>query len=111
MNMEPSLTGNKVRKETKCPSCGSDYTRFAEGGRLGCAECYKTFARHITPLLKRIHGNPSHQGKVPSKGAGEIRRRRQLAQLRSELKAAVESEQYEKAVELRDEIRSLECQE
>ena len=107
MNME-ALPSGKVRKEAVCEKCGADYARFADGGRLGCAACYSAFSQQLTPLLKRIHGTASHQGKIPGRGAGEIRRKKKLAELRTALKSAVDAEQYEKAVELRDQIRSME---
>jgi protein arginine kinase activator len=110
MNAETLPHGGSLRQESACATCGANYSRFAEGGRLGCAECYSTFSRQLAPLLKRIHGNAHHAGKIPSRGAGEIRRKRELARLRAELRAAVDSEQYERAVELRDQIRTLECE-
>lgn len=107
MNFEHAPSPAKLKAAT-CPSCGADYNRFTQSGRLGCADCYKTFAKQLSPLLKRIHGSFAHHGKVPTKGAQEISRKRQLVNLKGELKAAVESEQYERAAELRDEIRKLE---
>lgn len=110
LNAEPQPKGTRGLHEHKCPVCGSDYRRFAEGGRLGCGECYKVFAGQLTPLLKRIHGNCSHHGKVPSRGAREILLRRQSAELRRELKTAVDNEQYELAAELRDKLKNLDQQ-
>ncbi|KAF0193771.1 MAG: protein YacH [Bacillota bacterium] len=107
MNFEHGPTPAKLRAEA-CSTCGADYNRFTQSGRLGCADCYKTFAKQISPLLKRIHGTTAHHGKVPSKGAKEISRKRRLTNLKLEQRAAVESEQYEKAAELRDQIRKLE---
>lgn len=91
-----------------CATCGADYRRFTQSGRLGCADCYKTFSKQLAPLLKRIHGTATHNGKVPSQGAKEISRKRKLASLKGELQSAVESEQYELAAKLRDQMRQLE---
>lgn len=109
MNLEQAAPTPKARG-LACPTCGSDYRRFAEGGRLGCADCYQTFNRQIAPLLKRIHGNPVHQGKLPSRGAQAMSRKRQLLQLRNELKLMVDQEQFERAAELRDKIKELETE-
>ncbi|HSL92994.1 MAG TPA: UvrB/UvrC motif-containing protein [Bacillota bacterium] len=110
MHSEASTQGAKLRQELRCPVCGSDYRRFAEGGRLGCGECYNTFATQLTPLLKRIHGNCSHQGKIPSRGARTILARRHIEELRNELRQAVEQERYETAAQLRDKLRQLESE-
>lgn len=107
MNLEHTPVPAKLKAEA-CPKCGADYKRFTQSGRLGCADCYKTFSKQLSPILKRIHGTYSHQGKIPSKGAEEISRKRQLVTLKQELKAAVENEQYEQAATLRDKIRQLE---
>ncbi|MBT9155309.1 MAG: Protein-arginine kinase activator protein [Firmicutes bacterium] len=110
MNLEQAAAPSKQKGES-CQACGADYRRFAEGGRLGCAGCYQTFAKHLGPLLKRIHGTLLHNGKVPRLRAQEVTRKRQLIQLRQELKDAVGQEQYERAAELRDRIRRLETEE
>lgn len=110
MHGEATTHSAKTRHDLRCQTCGSDYRRFAEGGRLGCGQCYTTFTGQLTPLLKRIHGNCSHQGKVPSRGAKTIMAKRQIEALRKELRQAVEQERYELAAELRDKLRQLETE-
>ena len=109
MNLEQATAPSKHRNEV-CQMCGADYRRFAEGGRLGCENCYQTFAKHLGPLLKRIHGTLQHNGKIPRLRSQEVTRKRQLTQLRQEQKDAVGYEQYERAAELRDRIRRLETE-
>jgi len=92
-----------------CSFCGLTFQDFRETGRLGCPHCYETFADHLRKLLRRIHGGVQHVGKVylpPDPSASEMERR--LEGLRRKLHRAVESEDFERAAELRDEIRSLE---
>jgi protein arginine kinase activator len=82
---------------------------FRESGRLGCPHCYETYASHLQRLLRRVHGSTQHVGKVylpPDPSASDLERR--LQALRRKLNRAVESEDFERAAELRDEIRSLE---
>ncbi|MBS3937656.1 MAG: UvrB/UvrC motif-containing protein [Peptococcaceae bacterium] len=110
MSMEQGSLPLKSRGMA-CATCGMDYRRFAEGGRLGCADCYQTFSRQLEPLLKRIHGTPTHQGKLPSRGALSVNRKRHLSRLKGELKAAVEQEHFERAAELRDQIKRVEQEE
>lgn len=92
----------------KCPKCGLSYEGFQEIGKLGCSECYKTFRSKLTPLIKRIHGNMKHSGKVPHRAGEELNRLREIEKLRRELEEAIRKEEYEKAAELRDKIRELE---
>ena len=94
---------------TQCPFCGLTFRDFRETGRLGCPQCYETYAPHLQRLLRRVHGGTQHVGKVylpPDPTASELERR--LDALRRKLNRAVESEDFERAAELRDEIRALE---
>jgi protein arginine kinase activator len=95
--------------ESGCPFCGLTFQDFRETGRLGCPQCYETFATHLRKLLRRIHGGVQHVGKVylpPDPSASDMERR--LDGLRRKLHRAVESEDFERAAELRDQIRSME---
>lgn len=89
-----------------CPRCGLTYGRFRRSGRLGCGTCYETFASQLRPLLRRIHGSADHTGGVPSALEGDHFRLRAIRKLKDELTRAVEAEDYERAAELRDTIRS-----
>ncbi len=93
----------------QCSFCGLTFKDFRETGRLGCPHCYETFASHLQRLLRRVHGGTQHVGKVylpPDPSASELERR--LEGLRRKLHRAVEAEDFERAAELRDQIRSLE---
>ena len=92
-----------------CPFCGLTFGDFRETGRLGCPQCYETFSGHLEGLLRRIHGGTQHVGKVylpPDPSASEMEKR--LETLRRRLNRAVDAEDFERAAELRDQIRSLE---
>jgi len=94
---------------TQCSFCGHTFKDFRETGRLGCPHCYETFADHLRRILRRIHGGTQHVGKVylpPDPTASEMEKN--LEGLRRKLHRAVESEDFERAAELRDQIRSLE---
>ena len=92
-----------------CPTCGLTFGEFREAHLLGCPDCYKALEEPLEPLLVRNHENNSHHvGKVPRRaGAGEGRQV-QLSRMRKRLDEAVESEDYELAARLRDDIGSLE---
>lgn len=93
-----------------CENCGFTESHFARLGRLGCSKCYEVFEPKLDPLLKRVHGNSRHTGKVPERTGGMLLARRELDNLRQALQQAVIKEEYEEAARLRDEIRKLEEQ-
>lgn len=101
---QPSAGG-----EIQCQNCGLTFTDFRSGGLLGCGECYRYFKAGLEPLLKRIQGgNLSHAGKVPKRTGGLVRIRKEISELKKQLQNAISQENYEKAAELRDEIRRRE---
>ncbi|HWI65431.1 MAG TPA: UvrB/UvrC motif-containing protein [Symbiobacteriaceae bacterium] len=96
--------------EPTCKNCGMTYSQFADGGRLGCAQCYDYLEPYLNPLIKRIQGTTTHAGKAPKRTGGVVRKRRELAALRQDLSAAIQGENYEEAARLRDQIKALESQ-
>ena len=92
-----------------CASCGATLTDFRESGRLGCAECYRSFAGPLRDLLRRLHGSSRHIGERYSPPGTEPEEEVEtVLQLREQLRMAVESESFELAAELRDRLRALE---
>lgn len=111
---EPAEAGLDI----PCRSCGATMRDFRASGRLGCAVCYESFDQHMRDLLRRLHGSATHVGEAyqqqgapsapSSQGALVPQRGGRLEDLRDQLKRAVESENFELAAELRDQIRVLE---
>ena len=93
--------------ELKCPRCGFTQADFKKAGRLGCPECYKTFAEGLEALLKSMHKGTRHAGKVPE----SLRQSRDLSDrlkmLKKKLDKAIEDENFEQAALLRDEIKQM----
>ncbi len=92
----------------KCTACGLDFNQFRKTGLLGCEDCYQSFREELLPLLRRIQGNTVHTGKVPKRSGSGLVRQKKITSLKAELKKAVETEAFEKAAVLRDQIRELE---
>ncbi|NMB35044.1 MAG: hypothetical protein GX989_02025 [Firmicutes bacterium] len=92
----------------QCPVCGLTYTQFCQVGRFGCAQCYEAFGQNLLPLLRRLHGNQKHRGKIPARVGSYVRLKREIEQLRQELNEKVAAEAFEEAAVLRDKIRQLE---
>jgi len=101
----PQELENGSGAEVKCPACGFTQADFKKAGRLGCAECYKTFAEGLEQLLKSMHKGTRHRGKVPA----ALRESQDLADrlkvLQKKLDKAVNEEDFEQAAICRDEIK------
>jgi protein arginine kinase activator len=91
-----------------CPVCGMTFYEFRSQGRLGCPHDYVCFEKQLNALIVNIHGETEHKGKSPKRAPGGSEKRTQLIRLRREMKDAVAAEEYEKASELRDQIRRIE---
>ncbi len=121
-------------REVSCPVCGFTHTDFKKTGRLGCANCYTVFRDGVSGILANMHRGTHHTGKRPSTAGPpppeedevEVPPRKNvpakevdpppspfsvsadsLDDLQAELAAAVASENYEKAADLRDKIQKL----
>jgi protein arginine kinase activator len=90
-----------------CPSCGLKRSAFRKSGRLGCPDCYEAFADELTPLIRSMHRDVRHRGKAPADEREKILRRERRAALSERLADAVESECFEEAARLRDELAAL----
>ena len=93
-----------------CSYCGTTVDDFKRTGRLGCPHCYATYESQLRAILRRIHGSTQHLGKVYVPPASESAdRTTRLVGLRRKLQQAVESEDFERAAIIRDQIRELEA--
>ena len=117
-HMLGSFFGNVLparTQSTRCEFCGSTYAEIANTGQVGCAHCYELFADRLNPSIVRIHGNAAHCGKH-SKAAAQAReehaetKEEKLRRLQSQLDEAIKQQEFERAAELRDEIKEMEGQ-
>lgn len=101
------LDTSAIGMELKCPRCGFSQADFKKSGRLGCPECYQTFAEGLSGLLKSMHKGTRHVGKAPE----ALRKTREtgdrLKLLQKKLNKAIETEDFETAATLRDEIKAM----
>jgi protein arginine kinase activator len=99
------------RSSDVCARCGGSFQDFRETGRLGCPDCYHSFEPALRDLLRRLHGSTHHLGERYAErepAAALIVDQEQAADLREQLRLAVETENFELAAELRDRLRVLE---
>jgi len=92
-------------EEIKCPSCGFTQADFKKAGRLGCSDCYVTFAEGLEGLLKSMHKGVRHVGKIPQALKQGLDLTDQLRQLQKKLDKAINEEDFEQAANLRDDIK------
>ena len=100
--------------DLRCAECGATLRDFRETGRVGCAECYRSFDAPLRELLRRLHGSTHHTGMryagveetapaaLPADPSASLR------ELREQLRQAVAAEQFELAAQLRDRLREQE---
>src|SRR6476646_7640439 len=95
-----------------CSRCGGSLQDFRESGRLGCPDCYRTFEAPLRDLLRRLHGSTQHLGERYADkeilSATPASPMPHAAELREQLNVAAETENFELAAELRDQLRVLE---
>lgn len=111
LDFEPigsSAIGAAKPQSIHCDECGLTYAQFSKIGRFGCSSCYQAFTDRLDPLLKRVHGNTVHVGKIPKRSGGQIQCKREIEQLRRDMQTHIEHEEFEDAAKIRDRIRELE---
>jgi len=105
-----------------CDMCGITFFEFRNQGRLGCPHDYIQFERELEPLIANIHDATQHTGRRPSRtsvtdASGSIPKEplsestAELSRaigLRRKMREAIACEDYEKAKENRDSIRTIE---
>jgi protein arginine kinase activator len=109
-NMQVGQTAEELARldQRACPVCGITFFEFRHQGKFGCPHDYVCFEEELEPVIVNIHGETTHTGKRPRRCSVGVDRKTDLIRLRREMKDAVEKEDYERAVRLRDEIREIE---
>jgi protein arginine kinase activator len=93
-----------------CPVCGWNMKKMNDNnGLFGCSKCYEVFADMIGDAVNNIHRSRIHTGKRPQNIKYELPeiRREKLRKLEQELQDAINSEAYEQATVLRDQIAAF----
>jgi protein arginine kinase activator len=110
LKLEQTAEELKELDSKSCPICGISFFEFRQAGRLGCPHDYDFFQAELEPLLLNVHGNTKHVGKYPRRQPLEAELTHSIVRQRRELRDAVESEDYERASKIRDQIRIFETQ-
>lgn len=92
-----------------CPQCGLSWDDFKAKSLLGCPNDYNVFEPQLLSILQKAHcGQIEHRGKIPSKTPESSKKQIELVRLRKELQDAVNTERYEIAAKLKQDIEKLE---
>lgn len=124
---EKEAAPKKPEKALACQTCGITYEEVLKAGKLGCADCYRSFGKQLEKTLRQIQGADTHMGKAPASflakeslakdGLGKENVSQEslpqeatpsrIERLSMQLQEAVQQEEFEEAARLRDEIREL----
>ena len=77
--------------------------------QLGCSACYGVFADGLSGMLKNMHKGTAHIGKSPAAFHKIREHSEKMKSLQDRLNQAVAAEEYERAADLRDQIRQIEA--
>lgn len=95
-------------QKKRCSGCGVSFQDIVNSGKAGCAQCYTEFYEQLLPSIQRIHGKTEHVGKLSSHAGEAVRKESAIKRYKEELKQAIAEQNFEKAAELRDTIKSIE---
>jgi protein arginine kinase activator len=97
--------------ELVCRKCGLTFDEFARQGRFGCGECYTAFRPRLESIMRKIHGASLHRGRNPETQSLTPQLDplpvKEEERLEAELKKAIDSEDFERAAELRDKLKTV----
>lgn len=102
----PAKSGNEL--ET-CRTCGTKVSEMKEDGQVGCPDCYNSFRSRIAAVISINGSYIYHTGKLPSKLKAYKTILIDKEYLKRELEDAVNNEEYENAVILRDKLTNLDA--
>ena len=92
-----------------CPTCGMKAAEFRKQGKLGCPDCVVAFEKDVRIIVSQMAARPRHSGKLPLALTGGEAADTQGDGIREELRLAVEREDYERAAQLRDQLKEREA--
>ncbi|MGD8922091.1 MAG: UvrB/UvrC motif-containing protein [Candidatus Zixiibacteriota bacterium] len=107
----PQSAQTEADESLVCETCHMTFADFARHGRFGCGGCYSAFRPKLEPIMRKIHGSSLHRGRNPGMIAGGAASQalpiKEEERLDTELRKAIESEDFERAAELRDKLKAM----
>ncbi|MBR4868677.1 MAG: UvrB/UvrC motif-containing protein [Clostridia bacterium] len=108
--LKNDLSGTTAAGAIRCTRCGISFEEIARSGKVGCGDCYQQFRTKLAPTVERLHGKADHVGKTPyaKQEPTSAPKPSRLEELKEQLARAIETQEFELAAQLRDEIREME---
>lgn len=108
----PNVAKEDPADQITCSGCGLTFNMFTRQGRFGCGECYRAFRPRLEPIMRKIHGASLHRGQSPvamitAGHEADAVPVREEERLEAELTKAIDSEDFERAAELRDKLKTI----
>lgn len=106
----PNSAGARLASEAKkCPLCGATFSDIKRDGKLGCPECYETFANELEGTFGGYESSACEKAgrKMPLSHKAKADHKAAIKKLSAEMKEAISSENFEEAARIRDEIKKL----
>ncbi len=88
--------------------CGFSLGDLSSTGRLGCSECYHTFQDVLEGKILSLHRGGEHTGKEIEIPIDKKSLEKKIAKIKGSLEDAINSEDFELAASLRDDLKRLE---
>ena len=101
----PGLTLSIDKRTFKCSHCNRSLEEIEKTHTVGCDNCYKAFKDFIDPLIFTSGYILPYKGSYPKPLQRFSDHRKRLSQLKSQLKEAVNTEDFENAAKVRDELK------
>jgi len=104
----PQIKNEEPLDDLICPNCNLSFHDFTRQGRFGCGQCYKTFRHRLEQIMRKIHGASLHRGRNPQMGtSSDVIPVKEEERLEVELRKAIDAEEFERAAEIRDKLKSM----
>jgi len=92
-------------KSENCNTCGLTFEALTKGGNLGCAQCYQSFSHVLKKILQDTQAGETHKGEIPWRTHQNLIKERRIETLEHEKQKAIDTEDFDLAAKLRDQIR------
>ena len=101
----PGLSLTLDKRTFKCPHCKRTLEEIEKTHIVGCETCYKTFKDFIDPIIFTSGYALPYKGSYPKSLQKYSEHRKRLKLLKSQLQDAVNTEDFEIAAKVRDELK------
>lgn len=108
---------DQTADELRCKICNYTFIDYNKTGKLGCPDCYQSFAEPMKSIVSSYHGEQRHIGKLPLYTIDSIKEPARVARvpeikdsisdLQRQLEYALDEERYEDAAVLRDRLKEI----